>query len=122
MMRPRPTQGAALTMLFVVGLLLVPAPVLGFLVRTPLGQTRRTVLTSSPPSSAPSVVPMVLPQRVVVVRHSTVPDGSDGMPPMPLGGESVYEYESEYPDQQAVREGGRQGEDGEGERRVGRGG
>jgi hypothetical protein len=82
------------------------------LVRTPLGQTRRTVLTSSPPSSAPSVVPMVLPQRVVVVRQSTVPDGSDGMPPMPLGGESVYEYESEYPDQQAVREGGGRGRTG----------
>lgn len=122
MIRPRPTQGAALTMLIVVVLLLMPAPpVLGFLVRPPLGQTARSVLTSSPPASA-SVVPTFLPQRQrVVVRQSTVPDGSDGMPPMPMGGESVYEYESEYPDQQAVRVGGRQGE-GEGERRVGRGG
>lgn len=81
-------------------LVVVPAPVLGFLVRPPVAQTSRFLSTSSPPSS---VVSVVLPQRQrVVVRQSTVPDGSDGMPPMPLGGESEYEYESEYSDQQAV--------------------
>jgi len=106
----------ALTMLLVVVLLLVPAPVLGFLVRAPVVQTGRSLSTSS---SSASVVPVVLPQRQrVAVRQSTVPDGSDGMPPMPMGGESEYEYESEYSDQQAVRPGRRGGGGGGGRGRT----
>lgn len=101
-MRPWPAQGLAGTTLLLVVLLLVPTPVVSFLVRPPLVQTRHSFLTSSPPPLP--CVTVVQPRReLVVVRQSTVPDGSDNMPPMPQGGESEYEYESEYSDQQAVR-------------------
>ena len=106
MMHPWRSHGSAQTILLVAVLQLISVPVLGFLVQPPAAPTGRSVLTSSPPPSA-SVVPVFIPQRKhVVVRQSTIPDGSGGMPPMPLGGESEYEYESEFSDQQAVREGG----------------
>lgn len=32
-----------------------------------------------------------------------MPNLENGLPPMPLGGESTYDYEPEYPDQKSVR-------------------
>jgi|SRR6056297_2486541 len=107
-------------------LMLSPVPTEGFLTRAPM--TLRKIQHTAP-SSAPSCGPAgdCIRRQHVIARLSARPEdeginneGSNsglgagehdkeppnlehGVSPMPTGGESEYEYQSEYTDQQAVR-------------------